>query len=130
NRLGVGSKIQVRAGSLSARLETSATSPAVAPADVVFGLGERSGADVVRVLWPSGILQAEAAASATASLPSSLSIAELNRKPSSCPFLFTWNGRRFEFVTDFMGGGEIGDWEAPGKYDTPDALEYVRIRGD
>src|SRR5207248_4022551 len=40
------------------------------------------------------------------------------------------NGRRFEFVTDFMGGGEIGDWEAPGKYDMPDPLEYVRMRGD
>jgi hypothetical protein len=133
NRLGVGAKIQVRAGSLSERRETSAATPAVASADLVFGLGARPGADVVRLLWPSGILQAEAAASvpgAPSTLPASLSIQELDRKPSSCPFLFTWNGRRFEFVTDFMGGGEMGDWEAPGKYDTPDPIEYVRIRGD
>ena len=46
---------------------------------------------------------------------------------SSCPFLFTWNGERFEFVTDFMGGGEIGAWEAPGRWNTPDPDEYVRI---
>jgi hypothetical protein len=98
----------------------------VAAADVVFGLGSRSGVDAVRVLWPSGILQTETPAAAT----SALAMEELNRKPSSCPFLFTWNGRRFEFVTDFMGGGEMGDWEAPGKYDTPDPVEFVRIRGD
>jgi hypothetical protein len=111
----------------------------VAPADVVFGLGPRPGADVVRVLWPSGILQAEAtgvgapgtsAAPPAATLPSPLSIQELNRKPSSCPFLFAWNGERFEFATDFMGAGEMGAWQSPGVYSRPDPVEYVRIRGD
>jgi tetratricopeptide (TPR) repeat protein len=134
NRLGIGSKVQMRAGSLSGRLETSATTPAVAAADLVFGLGARAGADVVRLLWPSGILQAEAAgpgeAGAASTLPSSLSIEELDRKPSSCPFLFTWNGHGFEFITDFMGGGEMGYWEGPGQHNRPDPIEYVRIRGD
>jgi Tfp pilus assembly protein PilF len=125
NRVGAGSKVQLRAGSLSARLETSAATPAIAPADIVFGLGTRRGADVVRVLWPSGIVQAE-----TEHLASPVTIQELNRKPSSCPFLFTWNGRRFEFVTDFMGGGEMGYWEGPGERNRPDPIEYVRIRAD
>jgi Tfp pilus assembly protein PilF len=129
NRLGVGAKVEVRAGSLRARLETSAAMPAVAPADVQFGLGARSGADVVRVLWPSGVLQAEAAI-ADSPLPSPLLVQELDRKPSSCPFLFTWNGERFEFVTDFMGGGELGSWAGPGIYNRSDPIEYVRIRGD
>lgn len=127
NRLGIGSKIQVRAGSLSTRLERSAATPPVAPADVVFGLGRRPGADVVRVLWPSGILQAEGRESA---LPSLLAIEELDRKPSSCPVLFAWNGERFEFVTDFIGGGEMGYWESPGERNRPNPLEYVRIRAD
>lgn len=135
NRLGIGAKVQARAGSLSARVEVSAASPAVAPADVIFGLGVRPGADVVRVLWPSGILQAEAAAGAAtaggaALLPSPFRVEELDRKPSSCPFLFTWNGERFEFVTDFLGGGEMGGWQAPGVFNRPDPVEYVRIRGD
>ncbi len=43
---------------------------------------------------------------------------ELDRKPSSCPFLYTWNGTRFEFVTDFMGGGEMGYWVGPATYGT------------
>jgi Flp pilus assembly protein TadD len=124
NRLGIGAKIEVRAGSLSARLETSASTPAAGRADLLFGLGSRSGADAVRVLWPSGIVQAETRATP---LPSPLAIEELDRKPSSCPFLFTWNGERFEFVTDFMGAGEMGYLEEPGRRNTPDPVEYVRI---
>ena len=59
NRSGVGSKVEMRAGSLRQKLETSSAWPAVAPADIVFGLGARAAADVVRVLWPAGIVQAE-----------------------------------------------------------------------
>ena len=127
NRLGIGSKVQMRAGSLSARFERSAATPAAAPADIVFGLGNRPGVDAVRVLWPSGILQTETTGS---TLSSPLAVAELDRKPSSCPFLYTWNGDRFAFVTDFMGGGEMGYWEGPGERNTPDPLEYVRISAD
>jgi hypothetical protein len=135
NQMGVGAKVEARAGSLRERIETAASTPAVTPADIVFGLGARSGADVVRVLWPSGILQSELAAAAPGSplrgvLPARVTVAELDRKPSSCPFLFTWNGQRFEFVTDFMGGGEMGAWEQPGVNNRPVPLEYVRIRGD
>ncbi|MCA1815906.1 MAG: FG-GAP-like repeat-containing protein, partial [Acidobacteria bacterium] len=59
NRNGVGAKIEVRAGSLLQKLETYSASPAPAPADVVFGLGQRESADAVRVVWPSGVVQAE-----------------------------------------------------------------------
>jgi tetratricopeptide (TPR) repeat protein len=122
NRDAAGAKVDLRAGSLRHRIETFATVPAVAPSDVVFGLGTRERADVVRVLWPAGILQAETeVASAVAK------IEELDRKPSSCPFLYTWNGSRFEFVTDFLGGGELGYWVAPGVRGVPDPDEYVRI---
>ena len=113
NRSATGAKIELRAGSLRQVLETSSSSPAVSPSDIVFGLGTRPAADVVRVLWPSGILQAETASGQDpAARP--FTITELDRKPSSCPYLFTWNGSRFEFVTDFMGGGEMGDWVGPG----------------
>ena len=103
NRDAIGSKVELRAGSLRQRSETFATTPAVAPADILFGLGSRDKADVVRVLWPAGILQAET----TVPLPLT-KVEELDRKPSSCPFLYTWNGERFVFITDFLGGGEMG----------------------
>lgn len=129
NRSALGAKIEMRAGSLRQRLETYSATPAPAPADISFGLGDRAGADVIRVLWPSGILQAEAASIAPAARPltGTVKIEELDRKPSSCPFLFTWNGGRFEFLTDFLGGGEMGYWLAPGVRNTPDPDEYVRI---
>ncbi len=97
-------------------------------------------ADAVRVLWPSGILQSEIFSASPSSPPlpprplpappAPVVIEELDRKPSSCPFLFTWNGERFEFVTDFLGAGEMGYREAPGVRSVPDPTEYVRIRGD
>ena len=150
NRSGVQTKIEMRAGSLWQKLETYAASPAPAPADIIFGLGARDAPDAVRVVWPSGTVQSEtemtgvetattttvgdksdrAQRSAAKTSPLALTITELDRKPSSCPYLFTWNGERFEFVTDFMGGGEMGDWIAPGKFNTPDPEEYVRIRSD
>jgi Tfp pilus assembly protein PilF len=132
NRSALGAKIEMRAGSLRQRVEHYAATPSPAPADIAFGLGDRAGADVIRVLWPSGILQAEAAAITAQAKPLSglIKVEELDRKPSSCPFLFTWNGSKFEFLTDFLGGGEMGYWEAPGLRNTPDPDEYVRIPGD
>ena len=122
NGAGVGSKVELRAGSLRQRVETTAVTPPLGPPDILFGLGARSAADVVRVIWPSGTLQAE-----TVSSLSPVIVKELDRKPSSCPYLYVWNGSRFEFVTDFMGGGEVGYWMGPGVWNTPDPDEYVRI---
>ena len=126
NRSGVGAKIEIRAGSLAQKLETYSASPAPAPADIVFGLGKRTAVDAVRVLWPAGIVQAETELANS----KSVTLTELDRKPSSCPYLYAWNGERFEFVTDFMGGGEMGHLDAPRTYNFPDPDEYVRIRGD
>ncbi len=138
NRSSVGTKIEARAGSLVQKLETSSASPPAAPADVIFGLGKRRTADAVRVIWPAGIVQAETAIGRTADGNTAnpgitfvtLDVTELDRKPSSCPYLYAWNGERFEFITDFMGGGEMGYLEEPGRHNTPDPVEYVRIRGD
>ncbi|MCA1621005.1 MAG: FG-GAP-like repeat-containing protein [Acidobacteria bacterium] len=135
NRGGVGAKVEVRAGSLRQKLESYSATPAPAPSDVVFGLGQRAAADAVRILWPSGVVQAETQSAGTAKsvagvAPGALKVTELDRKPSSCPFLYAWDGERFRFITDFMGAGETGAWAGPGQYNTPDPDEYVRIGGD
>ncbi|MDX6444501.1 MAG: hypothetical protein QOH71_1575 [Blastocatellia bacterium] len=132
NRSAVEAKIEMRAGSLFQKLETYSASPAPAPADLIFGLGRRAQPDAVRVIWPAGIVQAETEFPARKGTSNfiSLNITELDRKPSSCPYLYTWNGERFEFITDFMGAGEMGYLEEPRRYNKPDPEEYVRIRGD
>ncbi len=133
NRSGIGSKVEMRAGSLVQKLESYSAFPAPAPAEIIFGLGQRDSVDAVRVLWPAGIVQAETEIVRPGnpkSVALSLSVTELDRKPSSCPFLFAWNGERFEFITDFMGGGEMGYLEEPGRHNKPDPDEYVRISSE
>jgi tetratricopeptide (TPR) repeat protein len=125
NRDGVGAKVEIRAGNLRQKLETSAAAPMAAPADVAFGLGARQAPDAVRVIWVSGIVQTEVELAAAGK--GGVELTELDRKPSSCPYLYVWNGERFEFVTDFLGGGEMGYQVAPGVYSQPDPVEYVRI---
>lgn len=123
NGSGIGAKVEVRAGSLHQKIETSSTFPPVRPADVIFGLGQRVEADAVRVIWPSGTMQAETPPPKA----TTIKLVELDRKPSSCPYLYAWNGERFEFITDFMGGGEMGYRLPNGALNTPDPVEYVRL---
>ena len=131
NKGGVGAKVDIRAGSLRQKLETSAATPAAAPADLVFGLGKREGPDAIRVIWVSGVIQTETEFKPTAGgVRAALDVTELDRKPSSCPYLYAWNGERFAFLSDFLGGGEMGYWLGPGVRNVPDPEEYVRIRGD
>ncbi|HEY8560785.1 MAG TPA: FG-GAP-like repeat-containing protein [Pyrinomonadaceae bacterium] len=135
NRTGVGAKIDLRAGSLSQKMETYAASPMPAPSEVHFGLGKREKPDAVRVIWSSGVVQAEidfpgVGQTNTAKNFQPFKIEELDRKPSSCPYLYAWNGERFEFVTDFLGGGEMGNWQEKGVYHYPDSDEFVRLTSE
>ncbi|MBK8478971.1 MAG: VCBS repeat-containing protein [Opitutaceae bacterium] len=56
--------------------------------------------------WPDGVVQIERALA----IGQTHLVAETQRKISSCPVLFTWNGERFEFITDFAGVGGLGTW--------------------
>jgi lipoprotein NlpI len=129
NEGAVGAKVTLRAGSLKQKIETSAAVPMAAPADVVFGLGPRPAPDTVRVIWVSGIVQTETEfPNVTREGTRTVThLQELDRKPSSCPYLYAWDGERFAFVTDFLGAGEMGYWVAPGVRSHPDPVEYVRL---
>lgn len=127
NRSAIGTKVELRSGSLRQKLEVYAASPAPAATGLTFGLGFRTKVDAVQLFWPAGILQSELAVSRTAKGQPSSQIDELDRKGTSCPILYAWNGTEYQFVTDFLGGSAFGALVAPGKYNTPDTDEYLRL---
>jgi tetratricopeptide (TPR) repeat protein len=126
NRSAVGAKAELRSGSLRQKLEVYASSPAPASSSLIFGLGYRTAVDSLQLLWPSGVLQSELSVK-----PSSTNtFEELDRKGTSCPILYAWNGSQYEFVTDFLGGCAIGAREPGDTWSYPDTDEYVRVTGD
>ena len=92
----------------------------------MLGLGKREIADLVHLRWPDGVMQCELNVAGN----QRMILAENNRKTGSCPVLFTWNGRRFVCLGDFLGGGGMGYLVAPGVYSQPDRDEAVAIAAD
>jgi Flp pilus assembly protein TadD len=90
---------------------------------VLLGMGRHGQAEVVRLRWPDQCVQAEFNAPAGRATR----IEELDRKPGSCPVLFTWDGRRFAFVTDLLGAGAIGEALPRGGHRPPRPEESVKI---
>jgi hypothetical protein len=95
NSFGVGGRIEVRAGTL-------AQAAAVRSPRVHFGLGEYKQADVARIVWPNGTVQAEFA------LPARETVVANQRLKGSCPWVFAFDGEQFRFVKDFIWRSPLG----------------------
>jgi hypothetical protein len=54
-------------------------------------------------------------------------IAEAPRLAGSCPMIFTWNGGRFQFITDVLGVAPLGASSGDGQYFPVDHQEWVSI---
>src|SRR5439155_1606535 len=52
---------------------------------------------------------------------------EPNRAPTSCPVLYTWDGKKYRFITDLQGGAIIGYNVGEYQYAPNDPDEYVMI---
>nr|MDP9176815.1 CRTAC1 family protein [Gemmatimonadota bacterium] len=124
NALGIGAKLEVRAGEIyQTRVATGRVTH--------FGLGPHLKADVLRVEWPNGVPQ-------TVYFPGSdQDVVESEMLKGSCAFAYTWDGKRFRFVTDamwrsalgmplgLMAGSSTSAFAPAGA-----SQEYVRIPGD
>jgi Tfp pilus assembly protein PilF len=118
NSFGLGGEIELRTG-------THVVKQPINSPVVHFGLGERTGADVWRIVWPNGTFQVEfdKPIDGVVTLP--------QRDKTSCPYLFTWNGERFVFVADFMWSTPLGMYiQAQDKGGFLQTTEWVKIRGD
>jgi len=127
NKNGIGTKVELYAGMLYQKWEVAGASGYLGQnaAPILAGLGSERSAEVVRLLWPTGVPQDEINLAAK----KVHSIAELDRRGSSCPILFSWNGSEYEFIADMIGPGVVGHWVAPGERDVPDPDEYLKVAG-
>jgi Flp pilus assembly protein TadD len=125
NNSAIGARVEVKAGTVFQQLAVGVPSGPVAmpPLRIHAGLGDQSKIEWLRILWPDAVLQAELEIAADRRM----TVTEVQRKTSSCPYLFAWDGSRYRFVADFGGVGGLGYLVAPGSYARPDPTEYLRI---
>jgi tetratricopeptide (TPR) repeat protein len=125
NKSAIGTKVEVFAGANRQKFEIAGSSGYLGQnsTDFVVGLGQAKEADVVRMLWPSGVLQDEIQIAGM----KDHSFLEMDRRGSSCPTLFVWDGTHYELVGDMLGAGVIGHWIGPGQRDIPRPTETIKV---
>ncbi len=125
NLLGFGTRVELRSGDLATvrYQEGSHGQNARGFQPLIISIGERTAIDSVTLDWPDGVLQSELGVA----IDQCQEIEEIQRKASSCPILFTFADGRWNFITDFMGGGGLGFWIGPGEFAPSEPTEVVRI---
>lgn len=118
NPYGLGGEVEVRSGLLyQKRL--------VEEPVIHLGLGERDQADLARIVWPNGLVQAEFG------IASERTVVARQRLMGSCPWLFAWDGERMEFVTDVLWRSPLGMRSGGhGTIPVPATEDRVLIRGE
>lgn len=124
NAAGIGTWVTVHAADhhCSALYTTLSAGLGQSLQPLVLGLARHQQADIVRFRWPDNVIQAEF------NTPGCrvTRIDQTNRKTTSCPIFFTWNGERFVFISDFLGAGSIGEAGADG-HRPPRGEESVKV---
>jgi tetratricopeptide (TPR) repeat protein len=125
NKSAIGTKVEVFSGGNRQKFEIYGSNGYLGQnsTDIVVGLGDAKEADVVRMTWPTGVLQDEINVAGD----KQQNFLEIDRRGSSCPTLFVWNGERYEFVADMLGAGVVGHWIGPNQRDIPRPVEWVKI---
>ncbi len=125
NADGLGAWVVVQSGASWTGAERSSANAGLGQSllPTALGLGKAGRADVVRVRWPDAVIQAELGVNAN----TVFRLIETNRKGTSCPVLMAWDGEKFAFVTDFLGGGALGESGPDGSIRPPRPEESVKI---
>jgi len=127
NKTALGVKVEVFANGLWQKWELPGASgyQTQAAPQILAGLGAADHIDMLRILWPTGVLQDEI------DLPHTQAIAmkEADRRGSSCPVLFAWNGSKYKLVTDVIGAAVVGHWFSPSRRNISNPGEWVKVDG-
>ena len=116
NRDGIGSKLEVKVGDL---YQLQYVSEQVTH----FGLGAFDAADVVRVVWTNGVPQNVVKPQARQR------IREKQILKGSCPFLYVYDGEKYQFVTDLLWRAPLGLVTSMGFVAPDETKDFVKISG-
>ena len=114
NRNGIGSKLEVKVSDL---YQLQYVSQQVAH----FGLGAFDAADVVRVVWTNGVPQNVIEPKAKQQ------ISEKQVLKGSCPFLYVYDGEKYQFVTDLLWRAPLGLVTAMGFVAPDETKDFIKI---
>ncbi len=125
NKSAIGTKVEVFSGMNRQKFEIYGSNGYLGQNSTVLnvGLGQAKEADVVRMLWPSGVVQDEIEVAAN----KTHNFIEMDRRGSSCPTLFVWDGHHYELVADMIGAGVVGHWVGPHERNIARPTEYVKV---
>jgi hypothetical protein len=125
NKSAIGTKVEVFSDGIRQKFEIYGSNGYLGQNSpyLTVGLGQAKQADVVRMLWPTGVLQDEVEVAAN----HQKDFLEIDRRGSSCPTLFVWDGKHYQLVADILGAGVVGHWVAPGERNIPRPTEWVKI---
>ncbi|MGA7318835.1 MAG: CRTAC1 family protein, partial [Silvibacterium sp.] len=128
NKTSLGTKVEVFANGKWQKFEIAGGSGYMSQnsTEILAGLGQAEHADVVRMLWPTGVPQDEIDLAAT----KPAAITELDRRGSSCPVLFAWDGTQYQFISDVIGAAVIGHWVSPTATNKADPDEWIKVDGE
>ncbi len=127
NKTAIGTKIEIFANGQWQKWELAGASgyQTQSAPQILVGLGKAEKVDLLRILWPTGVLQDEI------DLPHTQVIAmkEADRRGSSCPVLFAWDGHKYRLVTDVIGAAVVGHWFTPTRRNIPNPGEWIKVEG-
>jgi tetratricopeptide (TPR) repeat protein len=125
NKSAIGTKVEVFSDGIRQKYEIYGSNGYLGQSSPYLnvGLGQAKEADVVRMLWPTGVLQDETEVAGDREQ----AFSEIDRRGSSCPTLFVWDGKHYELVADVLGAGVVGHWVGPNQRNIPRPTEYIKI---
>jgi tetratricopeptide (TPR) repeat protein len=131
NKTALGVKVEVFASGLWQKWELAGSSgyQTQAAPQILVGLGDAEGVDLLRILWPTGVLQDEIDLPKLTQGRAVIAMKEADRRGSSCPVLFAWDGHKYMLVTDVIGAGVVGHWFTPERRNIPNPGEWVKVDG-
>ena len=114
NKDGIGSKLELKVSDL---YQLQYVSQQIAH----FGLGTYDTADVVRVVWTNGVPQNVIEPKAKQR------IQEKQILKGSCPFLYVYDGEKYEFVTDLLWRAPLGARYRYGFVAPDETRDFIKI---